>query len=1171
MPDMMKMKKGDVIIISGANTTVASYPAMGAGQQLAAVQDRGIKVVAVDPRCSETGTFARGDKENNVPGWVAVKPGGGGLIALGMLKALATDLVPGVGYDELSPSRQGGPEAGYGFNPQGFGIEEAAGSLFVSKLAADVNAGATTIFVALTGSGTSTYEKLSSLVGAQVGLDMGIEGKQEIVHVVAVGGPGKEVAITIAEPTLHAHAQGSEITEDLNLKDYVTGLPWGIITADSGVSKQTIINMAKMFFGAAKAGNAAVWESKRGDAMLSNGFHAIRAGLLLNCLVPANFKGKTLGAEGGWSFYYGGAVKSVPGMALHGSKGGDYYYFRLWLLEDAPSGTKTFKVGTAQAKTIEKLLKRPVKYYRKVALRTQVNTAELAQNLTLQSPYSAVEAFLLKAGSIIKAGSVIAKDSVVVNADDRKAIGGNYSDDKLGESQALGSDYTLTGDVLIREGTQLEKGTTLSAGTVIWGPRDKEGLKGTYKHGNGGTVESAIPVAVNTTAGTVTLDFGEGKGSRYFHKATTTVKWELPYLMHGILHHAYPLAKEQQTHHVFANIGKIYPAGVFMHQYCNWALSFPDNRDVVRALKDPKIIPYHIAIDIFMGDTSAYADIILPGESVLERWVYMTAPWMGRVRNVSIRQPVLFDINSARAGKFVNGVLFEGKDLREIYYDIINMINWDGTYTGPVERDGKPAGCNDGWNFGTRTYSFDKNGNILGWDDLGKVGPPDSNNLRYGHKNKGGNGTADPYGVIFWMKNGVRTAGALPADKESGFVGASHSIMDPDVGQLMFTTMGMPFADCVNDEKRFDYMRNYGVVYKVDADRLSKDHTLNKPVTLSGGVEASPGSRLTAGTTIAAGTLGHDSGTLTSDIMLKDVVVIAPGSTIAENSILKKDSSIWTEDDRKAIGGDYTPVNKFAIGPPTLTGTSGKYAEKEDLPGVPGNRTFSKANAKLQAFSVPAAGVPDPGQNPLTDLSREYGNTCYDGLPVYEPINVSLARPVDDLGLITFKASVFTKSRMACQPTLKEIMWENKLLINPVDAAARGLKTDDIAVVECHQRTPGTKTFRVEKVEPKVEVTEGIKPGVVGLCGIFGHEHNAGYILDGKPNRAKDMTTAEWPKSEKLPDAVASDYAGDYNWAINDGHQRTGVNTGAVIWSLTERYSGAANYHGTKVRVYKKQ
>lgn len=77
-PDAEYMSKGDVIIISGANAMVASYPANPLAQRLVAAQERGVKLVAVDPRMSETAIVCRGDKENKVPGWIGIKPGSGG-------------------------------------------------------------------------------------------------------------------------------------------------------------------------------------------------------------------------------------------------------------------------------------------------------------------------------------------------------------------------------------------------------------------------------------------------------------------------------------------------------------------------------------------------------------------------------------------------------------------------------------------------------------------------------------------------------------------------------------------------------------------------------------------------------------------------------------------------------------------------------------------------------------------------------------------------------------------------------------------------------------------------------------------------------------------------------------------------------------------------------------
>lgn len=1186
-PDADYMSKGDVIILSGVNAMVASYPANPLAQRLVAAQERGVKLVAVDPRMSETAIVCRGDKENKVPGWIGIKPGSGGLIALGMLKALADGAVSGVTYDELSPSRKGGPDRGYGFNPQEFGNEEAADTLFVSTISGDHKAGATTLTVSITGKGASTMDKVKRFIGAQVGLDFGVEGKQEIVDVIAVKAEGDKAVITIAQPAMYSHSNGSVITEDLNLKDYARGLDWSLMSKETGISRDTITNMAKMFLGAAKAGKKAVWESKRGDAMVSNGLQAIRSGLLLNAFVPANFDKRTFGAEGGWAHYYSGAVKDRPSMARHSYEGGDYYYFRLWLLEDAPAGAKTFKVGAGQAKKMAKLLKRPAEFYRKVALRSSPSISELTADQKLPTDALITGSILAKAGSVIKAGSEISKDSVVKDAATCPAIGGDWADGLLKAKKTLAADATLIKDVVLGDGSLIKEGSSLKTGSHLWDAGNREIIGGTYKHGDGGTVESAVPVAVDVAAGTFTLDFEGGKGSRYFHKATSTIKWQLPYLMHGLQHHSYPVAEEELTHHVFANLGKggVFPHAVLMQKYCGWALSIPDNSDVVKALKDTSRIRYHIAEDVFLGEVSAYADIILPAETYLERWEYVPAFWVGYVRKTNLRQPILFDISHARAGKFVNGCLFEAKDLRDMYYDIINMINWDGSYTGPILRDGKPAGVNDGWSFGTKTYKFDDNGNLIGWDDMGKAGPPDSNGVRYGPKEKGGNGTSDPYGVVFWHKRRIRAMGAMPADAVSGERGSGSGALDPDIGQIMMDASGMSFVDATTDEKRLEYMMSNGVIYKTDTDKLAADHTLAASVSAAGGIDVLDKSKLAAGTILKAGTLvpspadqkaigGSYSAnrltgdtTITSDVTLAGNILIATESTLKEKSMLKGGSSLWSAKDRASLGGKYAPVNKFSIGPVSVDKVYSKYTEKIDIPGIPGNRTKSKANLKVQAFAITLAGVPNPGER-KEGLSAESGNTCYHGLPEWTPLDNSLARKEDDLNLITFKASVFTKTRLANQSILKEIMWQNEVLINPDDAAKRGIKTGDRVTVEAKQRTPGTTDYRIENVEGPARVTKGITPGVIGICGMFGHKYSGKFTVDGKPNRL-DSKTDKWT-GQKLPDDLDPGYKGEYVWSRHDGHQNTGMNTSKVIWNLTEPISGGAQYHGTKVRVYKK-
>ena len=65
------------------------------------------------------------------------------------------------------------------------------------------------------------------------------------------------------------------------------------------------------------------------------------------------------------------------------------------------------------------------------------------------------------------------------------------------------------------------------------------------------------------------------------------------------------------------------------------------NQELVDAVKDPKNIPLIIASDIIVGDTSMYADYIVPDGSFLERWSHADTMPTTLTRGTGIRWPVI--------------------------------------------------------------------------------------------------------------------------------------------------------------------------------------------------------------------------------------------------------------------------------------------------------------------------------------------------------------------------------------------------------------------------------------------------------------------------------------------------------------------------------------------------
>ena len=65
------------------------------------------------------------------------------------------------------------------------------------------------------------------------------------------------------------------------------------------------------------------------------------------------------------------------------------------------------------------------------------------------------------------------------------------------------------------------------------------------------------------------------------------------------------------------------------------------NEELVAAVKDPKNIPLIIASDIVVGDTSMYADYIIPDGSFLERWCHADTMPTTLTKGTGIRWPVI--------------------------------------------------------------------------------------------------------------------------------------------------------------------------------------------------------------------------------------------------------------------------------------------------------------------------------------------------------------------------------------------------------------------------------------------------------------------------------------------------------------------------------------------------
>jgi tetrathionate reductase subunit A len=145
----------------------------------------------------------------------------------------------------------------------------------------------------------------------------------------------------------------------------------------------------------------------------------------------------------------------------------------------------------------------------------------------------------------------------------------------------------------------------------------------------------------------------------------------------------------------------------------------------------------------------------------------------------------------------------------------------------------------------------------------------------------------------------------------------------------------------------------------------------------------------------------------------------------------------------------------------------------------------------------------------------------FPALATYLPIADVTGKPIADeadgfdLTLITFRNVLHTKSRTVVDYWLLQIEPENRLLLNPADA--KRLKLADGALVRVVSKTnpEGIWDLRNGTKKPmlgKVQVTDGIRPGVTGFWLGMGHWANGsadmeidGELIKGDPRRARGI------------------------------------------------------------------
>ncbi len=119
----------------------------------------------------------------------------------------------------------------------------------------------------------------------------------------------------------------------------------------------------------------------------------------------------------------------------------------------------------------------------------------------------------------------------------------------------------------------------------------------------------------------------------------------------------------------------------------------------------------------------------------------------------------------------------------------------------------------------------------------------------------------------------------------------------------------------------------------------------------------------------------------------------------------------------------------------------------------------------------------------------------FDGLPRYEPIKDAGGNVMDDSEypfiLSTYKEIVGGQSRTVTSPWLQSsVLKENYILMNRVDAERLGLQNGDRARLVSASLPNGEFDLgdgRTYRVEGRVKVVEGMRPGVVSVSWSYGH------------------------------------------------------------------------------------
>jgi thiosulfate reductase/polysulfide reductase chain A len=115
------------------------------------------------------------------------------------------------------------------------------------------------------------------------------------------------------------------------------------------------------------------------------------------------------------------------------------------------------------------------------------------------------------------------------------------------------------------------------------------------------------------------------------------------------------------------------PISLYMTYLSNPIYSEPGGRSIREILKDEKLIPFYIAADTHMTETSMFADIVLPVATCFESWGLDARDAMDMIPYIGLRQPIIRPRGEALP--FYNILAEIGKGIGEdSYYDVEGYI-----------------------------------------------------------------------------------------------------------------------------------------------------------------------------------------------------------------------------------------------------------------------------------------------------------------------------------------------------------------------------------------------------------------------------------------------------------------------------------------------------------------